>query len=132
MTGMDEQTTAIGFVRAPDDPQERDPAFQEELNAFGSSLREAGVAYSQRAMVFDSIDALGYPLGEFIIKQLGPVAIPAVTGAVGVWLQARYGRKVRLKVGDVEIEARIPEEIERLLKSAASLRDNSSDTGKAP
>ncbi|KJR90096.1 hypothetical protein VP95_30170 [Burkholderia pseudomallei] len=51
---------------------------------------------------------------KVIVPLLGPALGAAVTG----WFQGRTGRKLRLKVGDVEIEARTPEEVEQLLKQA--------------
>lgn len=113
----------IVLRQAPDDPQVNDPEFQKELREFSKSMRDAGVTFSQRAMAFDSIDALGYPLAEFVLKSLGPAAIAAVAAVSGAWVQARYGRKVRLKIGDVEAEGRTTEEIQSLLKQAADFRD---------
>jgi hypothetical protein len=43
------------------------------------------------------------------------VVLPSLGTLLGVWLQARFGRKVRIKVGDTEVEARTPEELEKLL-----------------
>ncbi len=69
----------------------------------------------------DSVDAQGYPLGEFIavLKTLGGPAIGAVALAAGAWVQTRYGRKVRLKIGALEAEGRSVEEVEKLLKVAS-------------
>ena len=121
------QKIEIELQRAPDDPRVNDPQFQEELNGFAKSLRGTGVTASQRAMAFDSIDALGYPLGDFVIKTLAPTLIPAVAGLCGAWVQARYGRKVRIKVGDIEVEARTAEEVERLLMTAVAVKDSTPD-----
>ncbi len=73
-------------------------------------------------MAFDSVDATGYPLPEFLVT-LGPPTIAALAAIAGAWVQARYGRKVRLKVGDVEAEARTAEEVEKLFVRAAEFRD---------
>jgi uncharacterized protein (DUF697 family) len=51
--------------------------------------------------------------GEFIVT-LAPIAGPAFAAVLGAWLQARYGRKVRVKFDDAEMEAQTPE-IEALL-----------------
>src|ERR1700684_23912 len=59
--------------RASDDPQENEPAFQEELRAFATSLHSTGLKYSQRAMAFDAIDGGGYPLAQFAITVVPPV-----------------------------------------------------------
>lgn len=122
MSQMDHERIEIDLQRAHDDASENDPQFQEELRGFSHSLRTAGVAFSQRAMAFDSVDALGFPLAEFVIKTLSPAVVPAAAAVCGAWVQARYGRKVRLKIGDVEAEGRTTAEIETLLGQAANFR----------
>ena len=121
---------SLDLVRTAADPPENDPEFQKELSRFGAALRDAGVPYSQSAIAFDSVEGHGYPLPEFIVamKVLGPPAIAALATAAGAWVQARYGRKVRLTIGDVEAEARTPEEVESLLRIAKQFQaDNSRD-----
>jgi hypothetical protein len=51
--------------------------------------------------------------------------------ATGVWIHARSGRKVRLTIGDVEAEARTPEEVESLLRIAKQFQADNSQDGKA-
>jgi hypothetical protein len=123
---------SINLVRSADDLPENDPEFQKELSRFGAALRDARVPYSQTAIAFDSVEGHGYPLPEFIIaiKVLGPPAIAAVATAAGAWVQARYGRKARLKIGDVEAEARTPEEVESLLRIRNSFRQTTLQTAK--
>ena len=43
---------------------------------------------------------------------------PALIACIGVWLHTYYGRKVRLKIGEVEAEGRSVEEIAKLLSMA--------------
>jgi len=59
-----------------------------------------------------------YPLPEFVIV-LGPAVIAATAAVCGAWVTVRYGRKVGLKIGDMEAEGRTVEEIERLLRQAS-------------
>jgi hypothetical protein len=107
----------ISLKRAPDEARVNDPKFQEELTKFSKSLRAAGISYSQRGMAFDAVDAVGYALPEFVValKAIGPTL-----GTLGVifvaYLQGRYGRKIRLKIGEIEVEARTVEEVENLLE----------------
>jgi hypothetical protein len=111
----------ITLDRAPDDPPEYDLNYQEELATFVSTLEAAGVEYSQRLISLQSADAGGWPIGNFALScALG--AIPTLAGLAGAWVQARYGRKVRIKVGDMEAEANTVEEIERLLKLTIVIR----------
>lgn len=119
----------IRLQRAPDDAGVADPKFQAELRHFSGALRVAGIDYSQRGIAFDSADALGYPLPEFLVA-FSP-AMAALAAICGAWLQARYGRKIRIKIGDVEAEARTFEEIEQLLKRAQEFRDKApTDDGR--
>ncbi|MGC2221827.1 MAG: nucleotide-binding protein [Methylocella sp.] len=62
---------------------------------------------------------------------MGPSVIAALATAAGVWFQARHGRKVRLKIGDVEAEARTAEEVESLLQLAKQFQADNSPDGKA-
>lgn len=55
---------------------------------------------------------------KVVVPLLGPALGAAVTG----WFQGRAGRKLRLKVGEVEVEAHTSEEIEQLLKQAQALQ----------
>ena len=47
---------------------------------------------------------------------------PVVTAAAGAWLHAKYGRKVRLKIGDIEAEAQSVEEVEKLIARAQEIQ----------
>jgi hypothetical protein len=114
---MSEVKVKIVLTRAPDDPKVNERSFQEELGSFGAALRSAGVKYTLRGMAFDSADALGFQSPEFQVF-LGQ-AVAAVAGLCGAWVQVRYGRKVRVKIGDVEAEGRSVDEIGRLLEQAA-------------
>src|SRR5262249_25638002 len=57
----------------------------------------------------------------------GPLEItlaiaPAVCTALGVWLGSRNGRKVRIKIGDIEAEAQTREDVEALLARAQEIQ----------
>jgi hypothetical protein len=121
MSAMNQNEVRIVLQRASDDPAVNAPEFQKELGGVSKSLHSANVKYTVRGMTFDSVDALGFQLPEFVVT-LAPGAIGAVAGICGAWVQARYGRKVRLKIGDVEAEGRSVDEIASLLKRAADFR----------
>ena len=94
---------SIELVAAEDDAPPASEEFQAGLSGFGAALKDNGVTFGQMAIAMDSVDAHGYPLGEFIaaLKTLGGPAIGAVAVAAGAWVQAHYGRKVRLKIGEL-------------------------------
>jgi hypothetical protein len=50
------------------------------------------------------------------------VISPMLSAAALAWLQGRAGRRLRLKVGDIEVEARTPEEGEQMLQRALALQ----------
>jgi hypothetical protein len=115
----------IELKRAADDPGEGEPAFQEELSRFCAALHAAGIPYGQTAIAMDAVDAHGFPLPEFIVamKALAPPTITALAGYATAWVQARNGRKVRIRIGEIEAEARTVAEIEKLLEQAAQFQD---------
>jgi hypothetical protein len=124
---------AIELEPAPGEPDGADVTFQESLHQFMAALREGGVRYKQLAIAFDSVDAHGYPLPEFLlaIKSLAtPAVLSALAGATGMWVQAKLGRKVRLKVGEVEAEGRSVDEVEELL--AVALKFQKEQDAKDP
>ncbi len=61
-------------------------------------------------------------LGEFFFKNAS-VLLPVIGTAAAAYLTGRFGRKVKLKVDDLELEAASVEEIERLLMLAATYHD---------
>lgn len=68
-----------------------------------------------------SADSLHILSGTFVI-QLVQAVVPAVGTAVAGWFAGRSGRKVRVKVGDIEIEARTCEEVTQLLQQVAAIQ----------
>jgi hypothetical protein len=77
-----------------------------------------------------TIDAAWEPgqLGFNVAKLVGEFGVPVaqglgaiLTAAIGAWLHAKYGRKVRLEVGKeggIKAEAQTVEEVETLVKLA--------------
>jgi len=47
---------------------------------------------------------------------------PALGAVLGAWLHAHYGRKVRLKIGEIEAEAQTPEEVQKLIDQAVGIQ----------
>ena len=60
--------------------------------------------------------------GEFVITLAKTLGSLGLGGIIGAWIQAKHGRKVRLKVGDIEAEAQTPEEVERLVARALEIQ----------
>jgi hypothetical protein len=121
----------IELLGAPDDPHVSDLSFQAELAAFSARLTANRIEHSQLAIALNSVNAGGWPLAEFIIT-LTPAIVAPLAALCGAWLQARYGRKVRLKIGDVEAEGRTLEEIEHLLRRAKTFRTDAPEKTREP
>ncbi|MBI2715771.1 MAG: hypothetical protein HYX37_15170 [Rhizobiales bacterium] len=94
----------ISLVRSSDDPPLFAAESQAELRSVRSAFRDKGIEAAAPFMTMDAVDASGGYIGEFIIP-LAQIVGPVIAGIVGAWLQARSGRKVRVKVKDIEIEA---------------------------
>ena len=115
----------LEFVRADDTEDPRSADFQDGLTEVSTALTSNKVGFSRRVMTFDAVDCGGFALPEFVValKDLGLVAITGVSAVAAAWVQGRNGRKVRLKMGDLEAEGRSKEEIEALLKLAKYYKD---------
>lgn len=108
------------LVHAPDEPPTFSAEGQSGLWGVMSALREHHIDADTPVMALDAVDAHGGYTGE--IAVLIQAVSPILTGILGAWLQSKAGRKVRLKVGDVEVEARTVEEAEQLLERAQALQ----------
>lgn len=111
----------LTLIRAADDGPLNGREVQDAIAGISRELHRSGVRYSQRGMAFDSADAVGFALPEYIIPLAQAVG-PTLGVILVAWLQGRAGRKVRLKVGDVEAEARTAGEVERLLTKAMEMQ----------
>jgi hypothetical protein len=104
----------IAFLPAPDEGSLYQETVQRDLNAATSQLTGPGI--SHRRFTQDSIDVVTINLGEVIIK-LGIGVITGVASVAAAWLHARAGRKLRIKIGDIEVEAGTPKELKGLLET---------------
>jgi hypothetical protein len=110
---MDLQVT---LLPAEDDSYYLEPQYQHELRRFAEGFREQGVPIdAKRALI--KIAGAEVLSGEFALKLAATVG-PVLGTVAGAWLHARYGRKVRLKIGNVEAEAQTVAEVEKLLEQA--------------
>src|SRR5438045_1224908 len=107
---------------AETDPPLRSPEYQDSLLQIRDALFENGMPPSTVIELQESEAASQTVLtGSFSI-ELVKVVGPMLVGIVATWLAGRYGRKVRLKVGDIEAEARTVEEVETLLAQAKKMQ----------
>jgi hypothetical protein len=59
-----------------------------------------------------------------VAVDLAPTAAPIIGTIVGTWLKGHSGRRVRLKSGDVEVEAQTPQQVDALLSLLEQLRES--------
>ena len=114
----------VRLLKAAEDAATFGESYQAELRQFKQQLEAAGLAVSPTFAVFDSPGAGGGLTGQFLLSWaptavsiLSTVSVVAVT-----WMNAKAGRKLRLKVGDVELEANNPAEIDHLITQALALK----------
>lgn len=117
----DAATLRLTLVRSSDDDATFSPGYQAELSQFYQRVRADQIRVSAVAFTMDSAGGGGGLMGEFIVP-LAQVIGPVLGGAAVAWLQGRAGRKLRVKVGDIEVEARTHEEIDQLLARAQTLQ----------
>jgi hypothetical protein len=116
---VEEERISIDLVASDTDPPLRSNEYQIGLSQVFRELQAVDSRVSFRMFMQEAVDAPSFLMGGFTIaKSVGLQAVPVIVA----WLHGRYGRKVRLKVGDVEAEARNVSEIEALLKCAEKLR----------
>lgn len=96
--------------------------YQDVLRQFSRATRPT----SQRGFAMDSIDAVGGGLGEFLFKG-GSLLLPVIGPAAVAYLTGRFGRKVKMKVKDVEVEAASVEQLQEILEIVARYRDSITD-----
>lgn len=103
----------------------KDSQYARDIKTFLTAVEQQGGKLVPPRLAMDSVQI--QTVVEFA-KIVGPIVGSAIAAAVTTWLQGRAGRKIRLKVGDVEIEASNPEDFERLLAEARALK-GAQDTG---
>lgn len=93
---------------------------QASLGDVIAFLKKNKIEIDAPFMTLDSVDTVGGYTGE--IAVLATAFGPVLTGILVAWLQSKAGRKVRLKDGDIEVEARTVEEAGKLLDMVAEQR----------
>lgn len=114
----------VRLLRAADDAAAFGESYQAELRQFKQHLQAAGLEVSPTFAVFDSPGAGGGLTGQFLLSWAPTaVSILSILSVVAVtWMNGKAGRKLRLKVGDVELEANSPAEIDHLVTQALALK----------
>ena len=122
---MEDPRLELTLIRAADDPPLRNQAYQQELRNFKESLQSQAFKVSLTIDLIEAAagDSQATYLGGFIIQLMHSPLAGVIAAAAGAWLHARYGRKVRLKVGDIEAEAQTEKQVQRLLEQAEEFQN---------
>lgn len=111
--------TQIELLPADDEPHFKEPERQRVIVAFNDEMKSKGVELKPLLYIQKSFDGPGsWQSGGFYldwVKDMAPYVTSLGTGLLG-YLAAKKGRKVRVKVGNTEIEAGSPEEVKALLQ----------------
>ena len=124
---LDPLEIKMELVRSPDDPKRNDPAYVAEVMATAQRMLDSGIRFNQRGMAFDAVAGGGFPLADFTLQVIQATA-PALAAIVAAWIARKPGRRVKLKVGTVEIEGNSADEVKKLVESAMALKGKSKKT----
>jgi hypothetical protein len=116
------------LIAAQTDPPLHSSEYQAGLKEVASALQALDAKVSFQMSMQEAVDAPSFLHGVFTIQNVKSVGL-VLGPIIGAWLQARYGRKVRLKIGDIEAEARNVAEVEELLKTAEKVRPRITELG---
>jgi hypothetical protein len=124
MVPKSERDFRLSLVASSDEADPRDSAYQNELRDVEQALRDEGLDIAVGSGFQKSANLGSWLTGDFIVHvgaaaTFVSVAAKSLVPVLVEWVKGRAGRKVRLKKGDIEIEAQTPDEIERLWKVAA-------------
>lgn len=89
-------------------------AHQEELQRAAGRFDEQAPGVSAMRSLQKAFPGGSWLTGDFLVPLAQAVG-PTLGVVLVAWLQGRAGRKVRVRFGDTEAEARTPEELERVL-----------------
>jgi hypothetical protein len=112
----------LTLIPSPEDQSLDDEDYQKDLRAFDDALRAHVLSPSSRVLLIESTgNDISPHLGVFAVglKEALPVIGSVLTG----WFAGRFGRKIRVKVGDIEVEANTVAEAEKLIAAVEKLRE---------
>ena len=116
---MDAEITEIEFSPTLDAGKVQSPEFQSELRDLVGSLKAQGIDVSPEEEFWNSADSGSFLTG---VMSFANASSSLVSVVIGAWLHARYGRKIRVKVGEIEVEAQTIKDVETLLAEAKKIQ----------
>ena len=126
LTGMETAMASENFRLILDRSDEDEPisseSYQNELLNFANQANISG----RRRQVNDSLSGGGWELGEFLFNNADSI-IEALGLLGAAWISRCPGRKLRLKFGDIELEANKQEDIDAMVKQIERLQRKKED-----
>lgn len=111
----------LTLVPAPDEGDLLGKICQQALRDFYNALRASRMKVMPRILGQGSIGAVNSLTGEFVIP-LATIVRPVLAAAVTSWFEGVAGRKLRLRMADIDVEARSEPELEQLLEQEIAAR----------
>ncbi len=112
------QLTLIPAPDEPPDPENLNHEHKEPDQNLEHLLNATTISINDKA----HLELRPFMRGGGVIGSFFAAIGPALGTALGAWLHARYGRKVRLKIGEIEAKAQTPEEVEKLIAQAHEIQ----------
>jgi hypothetical protein len=116
----------IVLVRSKED-EECNKEYQLHLKQFYKDISIEGVKVTPNLYVMDSIDGGTLFTGKFLLS-LADKSYTLIAAIFGAWLHSRYGRKIRIKVGDIEVEASNQEDLKIAIEHINHLKEAENNT----
>jgi hypothetical protein len=111
----------ITLIPSPDDPSLESEHYQAVIRDFDSAFRAHGLIPSSRVLLMESAGNEVAPhLGVFAVNLKD--ALPVIGSVLTGWFAGRFGRKVRVRVGDIEVETNTVADAEKLIAKAQELK----------
>lgn len=104
----------ISMIPSPEDASWRSNDYQSELRDLGSTLRAGGLEIHDLSCHPASKQATSPVYGEWSVPLCASLA-PILETPVGSWLQAKRGRTVRMKIGEIEADVRTVAELIKVI-----------------
>jgi hypothetical protein len=117
----------IRFIlkRFPEDEAQFNREYQAKMGRVFTAFYNEGIKIEATAFAMDAADSVGGATGQFLTfaKTIGPATI----GALGVWLAGQNGRKVKIKLGEIEVEANSVKQLDEVMERLGRIKcDNES------
>ena len=110
----------IILKRSPEDTPQFSPEHQADISKVFAAFRDEGIKIEATGFAMDAIDAVGGATGEFL--AFATILGPPIIAALGGWFAGRNGRKVKIKVGEIEAEANSVKELDKVLARVESIK----------